>query len=59
MQGDTGRVAPGVTYGVAPGGYESRLGPFPLEPGRSYAVRVGVMVEEDSFFIMGEGVFTR
>ena len=57
VQGDTGRMAPGVTYGSAPGTYSSRFGPYPLEVGKSYAARVGVMVDEDSFYIFGEGVF--
>lgn len=59
VQGDTGKVAPGVTYGVNPPAYESRFGPHPLVPGTPYTVRVGAMVEENSFFIMGEGSFTR
>jgi len=31
VQGDTGKIAPGVVYGAAPPAYESRLGPFPLD----------------------------
>lgn len=59
VQGDTGKIAPGVVYGVQPPAYQSRLGPHPLVPGERYAIRVGLMVEEESFFIVGEGQFTR
>lgn len=59
VRGDTGKVAPGVTYGVAPPAYESRLGPLPLVPGVSYLIRVGIMVDEDSFAIFGEQGFVR
>lgn len=59
VRGDTGKVAPGVTYGVAPPAYESRFGPVPLVPGRSYAARVGIMVDENSFVIFGEQDFVR
>ncbi|MGQ0765651.1 MAG: hypothetical protein ACT4OZ_08295 [Gemmatimonadota bacterium] len=58
VQGDSGKIAPGVTYGVAPPAYTSRFGPLPLERGRSYMVRVGIMIEEDSFAIFGEREFT-
>jgi hypothetical protein len=57
VQGDTGKVAPGVRYGVAPPAYSSRLGPLPLTRGTSYLVRVGIMIEEDSFATLGEGAF--
>ena len=59
VRGDTGKVAPGVTYGVAPPAYESRLGPAPLVPGASYIIRVGIMVDENSFAIFGEQAFVR
>lgn len=59
VQGDTGKVAPGVTYGVDPPAYRSTFGPFPLVPGSAYVVRVGIMVEEASFAIFGEQAFTR
>jgi hypothetical protein len=59
VQGDTGKVAPGVTYGVAPPAYESRFGPVPLVAGATYAIRVGIMVDENSFVIFGEQSFVR
>lgn len=59
VQGDTGKIGPGVTYGVEPPAYGSRLGPNALEVGGRYAIRLGLMVEEESFFIVGEGAFTR
>jgi hypothetical protein len=59
VQGDTGKIAPGVTYGVNPPAFESRFGPFPLEVGTPYMVRVGIMVEEASFAIFGEQSFVR
>lgn len=57
VQGDTGKVAPGVRYGVAPPAYTSRLGPLPLVRGSAYLVRVGIMIDEDSFATFGEGAF--
>lgn len=59
IRGDTGKIAPGVTYGVTPPDYNSRFGPVPLAVGQWYAVRVGVMVDEDSYALVGEGVFQR
>lgn len=59
VQGDTGKIAPGVTYGIAPPAYESRFGPVPLDPGRRYLVRIGLMVEENSFAVVGEQTFGR
>lgn len=59
VQGDTGKVGPGVTYGIAPPAYEARFGPVPLIAGSSYAVRVGIMVDENSFAIFGEQAFVR
>ena len=59
VRGDTGKIAPGVTYGVAPPDYTSRFGPLPLVAGQWYSVRVGVMVDEDSYALVGEGVFQR
>lgn len=59
VQGDSGKIAPGVRYGVNPPAYTSRFGPTPLLRGTQYTVRVGVMVEEDSYFVVGEGTFTR
>jgi hypothetical protein len=57
VRGDSGKIAPGVRYGQVPQGYSSRLGPDPLVRGRSYRVRVGIMVEENSFAIFGEQEF--
>jgi hypothetical protein len=59
IRGDTGKIAPGVTYGVDPPDYTTHFGPLPLEQGAWYAVRVGVMVDEDSYALVGEGVFQR
>jgi len=57
VQGDTGKFGPGVRYGVVPPAYSSRLGPLPLTRGATYLVRVGIMIEEDSFATLGEGSF--
>lgn len=59
IQGDTGKIAPGVLYGVDPPDYTSRFGPLPLERGAWYVVRVGVMVDENSYAEIGEGLFQR
>lgn len=59
IRGDTGKIAPGVTYGVAPPDYASRFGPRALAAGEWYTVRVGVMVDEDSYALVGEGRFQR
>ncbi|MCC6317976.1 MAG: hypothetical protein IT361_09820 [Gemmatimonadaceae bacterium] len=59
VQGDTGKIAPDVTYGVAPPAYRSAFGPIALDAGAAYLVRVGVMVDENSFVIFGERAFTR
>lgn len=57
VQGDTGRVAPGVVYGVVPPTYRSTFGPLALVRGMTYQVRVGIMVDENSFAIFGEHTF--
>ena len=57
VQGDTGKFGPGVRHGVAPPAFTSRLGPLPLARGGTYLVRVGIMVDENSFFTFGEGAF--
>ena len=59
IRGDTGKMASGVTYGVNPPDYAARVGPLPLEPGQWYGVRLGVMVDEESYALVGEGVFQR
>ena len=58
VRGDTGKFGPGVQHGVAPPAFTTRFGPIPLTVGASYLVRVGIMVDEDSFFTFGEGSFT-
>lgn len=58
VRGDTGKFGPGVRYGIAPPAYTSRFGPLPLSSGAQYLVRIGIMVDEDSFFTFGEGSFT-
>jgi hypothetical protein len=58
VRGDTGKFGPGVQYGVAPSAFTTRFGPLPLTVGASYLVRIGIMVDEDSFFTFGEGSFT-
>lgn len=59
IRGDTGKIASGVTYGVNPPDYAPRIGPLPLEPGQWYGVRLGIMVDEESYALVGEGVFQR
>jgi hypothetical protein len=59
VQGDTGKIGPGVVYGVDPPTYESRFGPLPLESGQWYVVRVGVMVDDNSYALVGERRFQR
>ncbi len=59
IQGDTGKIAPGVTYGVAPPDYSARYGPLPLVSGARYVVRLGVMIDENSYAVVGEGAFQR
>lgn len=58
VRGDTGKIAPGVRYGIAPPAFASRFGPLPLTTGAQYLVRIGIMVDEDSFFTFGEESFT-
>jgi hypothetical protein len=57
VQGDTGKIAPGIVYGTAPPAFASRYGPFPLRAGASYRARVGTMIDEDSFAVWGEVLF--
>lgn len=57
VRGDSGKIGPGVQYGQAPAGYTSRFGPLPLVRGTTYLVRVGIMIEEDSFAVFGEREF--
>lgn len=57
VQGDTGKIASGVLYGVAPAAYASRYGPVPLRVGTPYRARVGTMIDEDSFAVWGDGLF--
>lgn len=57
VRGDSGKIAPGIQYGLPPAGYTSRFGPLPLVRGTTYLVRVGIMIEEDSFAIFGERAF--
>lgn len=58
VRGDTGKFGPGVRHGIAPPAFTTRFGPLPLTPGDQYLVRIGIMVDEDSFFTWGEGSFT-
>jgi hypothetical protein len=58
VQGDPARVGPGVRYGVAAEGFASTYGPSPLTRGERYVVRVGIMIDENSFAIFGEREFT-
>lgn len=58
VRGDTGKFGPGVRHGIAPPAFATRFGPIPLTPGAQYLVRIGIMVDEDSFFTFGEGSFT-
>lgn len=58
VRGDTGKFGPGVRHGIAPPAFTTRYGPLPLTPGDQYLVRIGIMVDEDSFFTWGEGSFT-
>ncbi len=58
VRGDTGKFGPGVRHGIAPPAFSTRFGPLPLTPGSQYLVRIGIMVDEDSFFTWGEGSFT-
>lgn len=57
VQGDTGKFAPGVRLGEVPPAFTSRLGPLPLTRGVIYLVRVGIIIEGDSFATLGEGSF--
>jgi hypothetical protein len=57
VRGDSGKIGPGIRYGEPPPGYTSRFGPLPLVRGTTYLVRVGIMIEEDSFAIFGEREF--
>jgi hypothetical protein len=59
LRGDPARVGPGVRYGVVPSGMVSDYGPDPLIGGARYLVRVGIMIDENSFAIFGEREFVR
>lgn len=58
VKADTGRFPPPVRYGVVPDGMLQDYGPFPLTSGQMYLVRLGLLVDENSFATIGEQLFS-
>ena len=58
VQSDTGRFPPPVRYGITPDGMRSAFGPVPLRQGQPYLVRLGLIIDENSFAVIGEQLFT-
>ncbi|MFN8571302.1 MAG: hypothetical protein U0132_04540 [Gemmatimonadaceae bacterium] len=57
VKADTGRFPPPVRYGVTPPGMVLDFGPMPLTNGQMYLVRLGLIVDENSFATIGEQLF--
>lgn len=58
VKADTGRFPPPVSFGIAPPGMLTVFGPQPLPSGSPYLVRLGLLVDENSFVVIGEQPFT-
>jgi len=57
MRADTGRFAPPVRYAEVPPAMRNVFEPVALRSGMTYKVRLGLIVEEDSFALIGEKEF--
>lgn len=57
VQADTGKFASPVVYGVTPPGMRSAFGPEALVKGSQYLVRLGLIIDENSFATIGESLF--
>lgn len=58
VQADTGRFPSPVRLGITPRGMRTVFGPEPFSSGGSYLVRVGLLVDENSFVVIGEQAFS-
>jgi hypothetical protein len=58
VQADTGRFPPPVRFGITPEGMRSAFGPEPLLQGQAYLIRLGLIIDENSFAVIGEQTFT-